>query len=99
VDKINASTILEGFRGLIGQSLPPIRLQTDHSIQVTKPPPNHTLNTNITLVELLQMLKKLQRNKVVGLDGMKVEFILDARELLHMPLLTTFNCFLAEGFL
>jgi hypothetical protein len=30
---------------------------------------------------------------------MKVEFILDAGELLHMPLLTTFNCFLAEGFL
>jgi hypothetical protein len=29
---------------------------------------------------------------------MKVEFILDARELLHMPLLTTFNCFLVEGF-
>jgi hypothetical protein len=29
---------------------------------------------------------------------MKVEFILDAGELLHMPLLTTFNCFLAEGF-
>ncbi len=30
---------------------------------------------------------------------MKVEFILDAGELLHMPLLTTFNYFLAEGFL
>jgi len=29
---------------------------------------------------------------------MKIEFILDVRELLHMPLLTTFNCFLAEGF-
>jgi hypothetical protein len=29
---------------------------------------------------------------------MKADFILDARELLHMPLLTTFNCFLAEGF-
>jgi hypothetical protein len=29
---------------------------------------------------------------------MKVEFILDAGELLHMPLLTVFNCFLAEGF-
>jgi hypothetical protein len=29
---------------------------------------------------------------------MKAEFILDAGELLHMPLLTTFNCFLAEGF-
>jgi hypothetical protein len=44
-------------------------------------------------------LKKLQRNKIVGLDGMKVEFILDAKELLHMSLLTTFNYFLAEAFL
>ena len=32
------------------------------------------------------------------MDGMKIEFIMDVRELLHMPLLTTFNCFLAEGF-
>jgi hypothetical protein len=30
---------------------------------------------------------------------MKVKFILDAGELLHMPLLTSFNCFLVEGFL
>ncbi len=65
---------------------------------MTKPPPSHTLNTNITLDELLQVLKKLQRNKATNLDGMKAEFILDAKELLHMPLLTTFNCFLAEGF-
>jgi len=43
-------------------------------------------------------LKKLERNKAVGLDGMKVESILDAGELLHMPLLITFNCFLVEGF-
>jgi hypothetical protein len=41
----------------------------------------------------------LQKNEAAGLDGMKVEFILDAKELLHMPLLITFNCFLAEGFL
>ncbi len=61
-------------------------------------PPNHTLNTDITLAELLQALKKLQRNKVTSLDGIKVEFIFDARKLLHMPLLTTFNCFLEEGF-
>jgi hypothetical protein len=33
------------------------------------------------------------------LDGIKVEFILDAGELLHMPLLTTFNYFHEEGFL
>jgi hypothetical protein len=30
---------------------------------------------------------------------MKVELIFDARELLHMPLLTTFNYFLAKSFL
>jgi hypothetical protein len=29
---------------------------------------------------------------------MKIEFILDANKLLHMPLLTSFNCFLAKGF-
>ncbi len=66
---------------------------------MTEPPPSHTLNTNITFTKLLQALKKLQKNKAAGLDGMKVEFILDARELLHMPLLTTFKCFLEEGFL
>jgi hypothetical protein len=65
---------------------------------VTEPPPNHTLNINITLGKLFQALKKLQRNKAAGLDGMKVEFILDAGKLLHMPLLTVFNCFLEEGF-
>jgi hypothetical protein len=64
-----------------------------------EPPPSHTLNADITLVELLQALKMLQRNKAAGLDGMKAEFILDVGELLHMPLLIAFNCFLAEGFL
>jgi hypothetical protein len=44
------------------------------------------------------VLKKLQRNKATGLEGMKAKFILDVGELLHMPLLTTFNCFLEEGF-
>jgi hypothetical protein len=99
VDKISAITLLEGFRELVGKSSPPIQLRIDHSTQVMEPPPSHILNTDITLTELFQTLKKLQRNKVVGLDGMKVEFILDVGELLHIPLLTTFNCFLEEGFL
>jgi hypothetical protein len=98
VNKISAATLLEGFRGLVGQSSPSIQLRIDHFAQVTKPPPTHTLNINITLVELLWVLKKLQSNKAVGLDGMKAKFILDAGELLHMPLLIAFNCFLAEGF-
>jgi hypothetical protein len=98
VDKISVATLLEGFHGLIGQSPPPIRLQINQSAHVTEPPPSHTLNIDITLVELFQALKKLQRNKATSLDGMKVEFILDAGKLLHMPLLTSFNCFLTEGF-
>ncbi len=61
-------------------------------------PPSHTLNADITVAELLQVLKKLQKNKAIDLDGMKVEFILDEGELLHMPLLTTFNYFLVKGF-
>jgi hypothetical protein len=99
VDKISAITLLEGFHELVGQSSPPIQLRIDHSAQVIEPPPSHILNTDITLTELLQVLKKLQRNKAAGLDGMKAEFILDAGELLHISLLTTFNCFLEEGFL
>ncbi len=59
---------------------------------------SNTVNINITLAKLLQALKKLQSNKATGFDGMKVEFILDARQLLHMPLLTTFNRFFAKGF-
>ncbi len=66
---------------------------------MTEPLPSNTLNINITLAKLLQALKKLQSNKATGFDGMKVEFILHARELLHMPLLTTLNYFFAEGFL
>jgi len=66
---------------------------------VTESPPSHTLNAYITLAELLQALKKLQRNKAASLDGMKAKFILDARKLLQMPQLIAFNCFLAEGFL
>ncbi len=72
VDKISATTLLEGFYRLVGQSLRPIWLRTDHLVQMTKPPPSHTLNINITLVELLQALKKLQRNKATNLDGMKL---------------------------
>ncbi len=98
VNKISAITLLEAFRELVGQSSPPIQLRIDHSAQVMEPPPSHILNTDITLTELFQTLKKLQRNKAVGLDGMKDDFILDAGELLHIPLLTTFNYFLEEGF-
>jgi hypothetical protein len=52
VSKISAIKLLESFRKLVSQFPPPVWLGTDHSIQVTKPPPNHTLNTYITFAEL-----------------------------------------------
>jgi hypothetical protein len=67
----------EAFAGSLVNLRHSYGCETDHSTQVTKPPFSHTLNIDITLVELLQALKKLQKNKVAGLDGMKVEFILD----------------------
>jgi hypothetical protein len=66
---------------------------------VTKLLPSHTLNTYITFAILFQALKKLQKNKVASLDGMKAEFVLDVRKLLHMPLSIALNYFMAEGFL
>jgi hypothetical protein len=63
VDKISAATLLEGFCEVVGQSPLSIRLQIDHSAQVTELPPSHALNTNITLVELLHVLKTLQEEQ------------------------------------
>jgi hypothetical protein len=64
MDKINVATFLESFRRLVGQSPPPISLRINHSTKVTEPLLSHTLKINITLVELLQALEKLQKNKV-----------------------------------
>ncbi len=52
MDKISVVAFLESFRGLVGQPSPPIWLRIDHSAQVTEIPPSHTLNADITLVEL-----------------------------------------------
>jgi hypothetical protein len=49
MEKISATTLLEGFHGLVGKSPPPIRLRTDHLAQVTILPSSHTLNKDITL--------------------------------------------------
>jgi hypothetical protein len=31
-------------------------------------------------------MRRLKRNKSAGLDGIKVEFLLDASDMLHVPL-------------
>jgi len=50
-----------------------------------------TLNCDITLDEIAQVMRRLKRNKSVGLNGIKVEFLLDAGDMLHVPLQIVFN--------
>jgi hypothetical protein len=70
--------------------------------QVNSLPPNgidcEHLNVDITLVEVQQAFKKLKRHKVVGIDGIKLEFLLDAAVALQQPLLIAFNKILREGY-
>jgi hypothetical protein len=70
--------------------------------QVVSFPPNgidcEKLNVDITLVEVQQAFKKLKRHKVIGIDGIKPEFLLDATVALQQPLLIAFNKILREGY-
>jgi len=58
-----------------------------------------TLNFDITLDEIAQVMRKLKCNKSAGLDGIKAEFLLDASNMLHVPLQIVFNKLLQQGYL
>jgi hypothetical protein len=45
-----------------------------------------TLNCDITLDEIAQVMRRLKRNKSAGLDGIKAKFLLDVGDMLHVPL-------------
>ena len=60
-------------------------------------PSSDQLNADITHEEVEAALKRLKRNKVAGVDGIKAEFILDAADLLITPLVLTFNQILDKG--
>jgi hypothetical protein len=57
-----------------------------------------TLNCDITLHEIAQVMRRLKHNKSVGLDGIKAEFLLDAGDMLHVPLQIVFNKLLQQGY-
>ncbi len=57
-----------------------------------------TLNCDITLDEIAQVMRRLKRNKSPSLDGIKVEFLLDAGDMLHIPLQIVFNKLLQQGY-
>jgi hypothetical protein len=58
----------------------------------------NTLNCDITLDEIAQVMRRLKCNKSVGLDGIKAEFLLDAGDMLHVPLQIVFNKLLQQGY-
>jgi hypothetical protein len=58
----------------------------------------NTLNYDITLDEIAQVMKRLKHNKSAGLDGIKAEFLLDAGDMLHVPLQIVFNKLLQQGY-
>jgi len=43
-------------------------------------------------------MRRLKRNKSVGLDGIKIEFLLDASNMLHVPLQIVFDKLLQQGY-
>jgi len=58
-----------------------------------------TLNCDITLDEIAQVIRRVKRNKSASLDGIKAEFLLDAGDMLHVPLQIVFNKLLHQGYL
>jgi hypothetical protein len=58
----------------------------------------NTLNCNITLDEIVQVMRRLKRNKSASLDGIKAKFLLNASDMLHVPLQIVFNKLLQQGY-
>jgi hypothetical protein len=57
-----------------------------------------TLNYDITLDEIVQVMRRFKRNKSVGLDGIKAKFLLDVGDMLHVLLQIVFNKLLQQGY-
>ena len=60
-------------------------------------PSSDQLNADNMHEEVEAALKRLKQNRAAAVDGIKAEFILDAADLLIMPLVLTFNHILDRG--
>jgi hypothetical protein len=58
----------------------------------------YTLSQDIQLCEIVDAIKRLKRGKATGLDGVKVEFVIDGCDALLRILQTLFNKLLSKGF-
>jgi hypothetical protein len=68
VNKISVAMFSEGFHGLVGRFLPPIRLRTDHFAHVTKPPPSPGL-IKFGILSLDAKFAKNKNSKLPKLSG------------------------------
>jgi len=57
-----------------------------------------TLNCDIALDEIAQVMRRFKRNKSASLDGIKAEFLLDVGVMLHVPLQIVFNKLFQQGY-
>jgi hypothetical protein len=106
VNGITSEALRDGFQQLLQ---PPAAPATTGAVigaaiqaQVASFPPTgidcKQLNVDITLVEVQEAFKKLKQHKAAGIDGIKLEFLLDAAVALQQPLLIAFNKILREGY-
>jgi len=104
---INKTDLVAGFQKLLeGQCPSNIVGGQDNSIDQVVSNLSHpfasddcsTLNCDITLDEIAQVMRRLKRNKSASLDGIKAEFLLDVSDMLHVPLQIVFNKLLQQGY-
>ncbi len=104
---INKANLVAGFQKLLEGQCPSNTIgaqgsSTDQVVSSLSHPfasdDCSTLNCDITLDEIGQVMRRLKRNKSTGLDGIKAEFLLDAGDMLHVPLQIVFNKLLQQGY-
>ncbi len=92
---INKADLVVGFQKLLEGQCPSNTVggqgsSTDQVVSTLSHPfasdDCSTLNCDITLDEIAQVMRKLKCNKSTGLDGIKAEFLLDANDMSHVPL-------------
>ena len=95
--KAHAAQQINSEATMVNPIQPQCPLPMPASQSASPSPTSDSLNADITHEEVEAALKRLKRNKMAGVDGIKAEFILDAASILLTPLLMTFNQILEHG--
>jgi hypothetical protein len=104
---ISKVDLVVGFQKLLeGQCLSNTTRGHGSSIDQVVPSLSHpfvsddcsTLNCDITLDEIAQVMRRVKHNKSTSLDGIKAEFLLDVGDTLHVPFQIVFNKLLQQDY-